>query len=241
MIQDPENGEPTPENSSVRTYDLRTGSGEKLACLQDQFIFPRVGCSNGAIYVFDQNNNKLERVMNGASEDISDALPSYLKTLRYEYSKKTVFNETEWDVVLLPVSDGILMVGPAAADGSGDTFILRNDSDKCVPWAKRMSDDKVRFPAAASYRGYVYAIGTAFFEPEKEFCRRTAMDVPEYAGDIPQSPGDVPDTPGNAPQKPDPDSPVSPKTGEDNTLPLLILLLVILAGGIATVMKKKTR
>ena len=82
-------------------------------------------------------------------------------------------------------ADGFVLVGPPAADGSSDTYVLRDGSDVCEPYRLRSSEDRVYAPAACTYRGRLFVIGSAWFEPEQRIFRATAMDVPEYPGDIP--------------------------------------------------------
>ena len=234
-------GEQEQKPSSVRKYDLSTGPGEMQYELLDCISLPRVTCRNGSIYIFDPEGWRHQRVQNGTAEYITDAMPAYLDSCRipiWEYSSSSI---TEYDGYFVPVSEGILFVGPTAADGSGDTYILRDGSDRFELYEKRMSDCKVNFPAVASYRGYVYAIGTVYFEPGQAFFRRTAMDVPEYPGDIPQ--GEDPDTPVTPDTPSTPDTPVSPKTADESNLSLWILLLALSAGGIigAAVIYKKRR
>jgi hypothetical protein len=86
---------------------------------------------------------------------------------------------------LAPTSDGFVYVGPPAADGSSDTYVLRSGSDKFEPYGKRSSEDCVYSQAACTYRGRLFVIGAALFEPNNRLFRATAMEVPEYPGDIP--------------------------------------------------------
>lgn len=87
--------------------------------------------------------------------------------------------------VLAPTSDGFVLVGPPAADGSSDTYVLRDGSDEFGPYGKRSSEDCVYSQAACTYRGRLFAIGSALLEPDNRLFRATAMEVPEYPGDIP--------------------------------------------------------
>ena len=108
--------------------------------------------------------------------------------------------------VLAPTSDGFVLVGPPAADGSSDTYVLRDGSDKFEPYGKRSSEDCVYSQAACTYRGRLFAIGSALLEPNNRIFRATAMEVPEYPGDIPCDPDPEPTpTPDPKPEpKPDP-------------------------------------
>ncbi|MBR3241115.1 MAG: S8 family serine peptidase [Parasporobacterium sp.] len=165
------------ETSSVRLYDLAKGAGETICSLAGIYYRPQVACKDGVIFVYDVYGYCFERVTDGKTEVLHDALPEYYRSSRsdlYEYSN---YQTTERDGVLVPVSEGVLFIGPTAADGSSDTFLLRDGGDKFEPYAKRMSDEKVNFPAAASLRGHVYAIGSVMYEPGQIFFRRTAVET----------------------------------------------------------------
>lgn len=83
------------------------------------------------------------------------------------------------------MTGGFVLVGPPGTGGTSDTYILRDGSDKFEPYEKRSSDDRVYSQAGCTYRGRLFVIGSAWFEPENRFFRATAMDVAEYPGDIP--------------------------------------------------------
>ena len=111
------------------------------------------------------------------------------------------------------MSDGFVLVGPPAADGSSDTFVLRDGADVFEAYEKRSSDDCVYAQAACSYRGRLFVIGSAVFEPDNRLFRATAMDVPEYPGDTPceEDPEPVePDVPVGPDDPAKPDEPVRP-------------------------------
>ena len=217
FTEDPVTREDVDEPATVRTYDLSSGAGDVLASLHKEMYRPGVACSNGVIYVFDTVDYSFERVRNGKSELLKDALPRYLNS-GVKGAVGRYPHPTEKYGVILPVNEGVLLVGPLAEDGSGDTYLLKEGNDSFEIYEKRMSDHKVSFPAAASYRGYVYAIGTSPLEQGQMFFRRTAMAVPEYAGDVTEDPDDKDD--GNKPDgdKPDGDKPDGDKNrNEKNT------------------------
>ena len=225
-------GEDVDKPATVRTYDLETGAGEHLADLHRMLFRPQVVAKDGILYVLDLNSYTIERVENGTSQVLENALPEYLGT-GYR-SIKDELEGTERDGVLVPVSEGVVFAGPAAADGSGDTFLLRDGSDKFEPYEKRMSDCKASFVAAASYRGRLYALGCALYEPEQRFFRATAMDVPEYAGDMGLSGGGGEPSGSGEASSPEKESAggtgskISPKTGEES--PVLVWVLLMAAG-----------
>ena len=61
----------------------------------------------------------------------------------------------------------------------------RDGSDVFEPYEKRSSEDCVYSQAACSYRGRLFVIGSAIFEPDNRIFRATAMEMPEYPSDIP--------------------------------------------------------
>ena len=214
---DPVTREDVDEPATVRTYDPSSGAGDVLARLHKAMYRPGVACSNGVIYVFDVVDYTFERVRNGKSELLTNALPQYLNSGAGGIVGKYP-NPTEKYGVILPVNEGVMLAGPLSGDGLGDTYLLKEGNDSFEIYEKRMSDHKVSFPAAASYRGYVYAIGTSPLEPGQMFFRRTAMAVPEYAGDVTEDPDDKDD--GNKPDGDKPDGDKSdkgkPEGGDEN-------------------------
>ena len=80
--------------------------------------------------------------------------------------------------------------------------------------------------AACTYRGRLFVIGSAWFEPEQRLFRATALNVPEYPGDIPcekEEPTPDPDpvskpTPAPNPS-PSPKPSSSPTPNSSKTLP----------------------
>ena len=58
-------------------------------------------------------------------------------------------------------SEGIVLTGRPAADGSSDTFILRDGSDSFEPYGKRASEARVQSVTACTYRGRLFVIGSS--------------------------------------------------------------------------------
>ena len=162
------------ETSSVRLYDLTEGAGKTICALSGLYYRPQVACKDGVLFVYDVYGYCFERITDGKTEVLNDALPEYYRSTQSDLFESNQCLITERDGVLVPVSDGVLLIGPTAADGSGDTFLLRDGENQFEPYAKRMSDEKVNFPAAAALRGYVYAIGSVMYEPGQSFFRRAA-------------------------------------------------------------------
>ena len=163
--------------ATVRTYDIKKGAGAEIAKFTKELYRPRIAVKDDVIYAFDINTYTIERIVGGKGKVLKDALPEFLSSGNSRV--REVVTDTERGGILVPVSGGILFVGPAAKDGSGDTYFLRDGENKFVTFEKRMSDSKVVAPAAASYNNKVYAIGTAHLEKGKSFFRAAAL--PEYA------------------------------------------------------------
>ena len=184
LTEDPVTREEINEPATVRAYDIYTGAGEVLAKLHKEMYRPAVACSKGVIYVLDLQNYTISKVTDGQSILLENALPEFYKSGHEGSSISKITHDTEKYGCLVPVDDGVIFAGPLAADGSGDTYLLRDGAETFELYEKRMSDNKVSFPAVASYRGFIYAIGSSPFEEGQRFFRRTAENVAEYAGDV---------------------------------------------------------
>ena len=166
--------------ATVRPYNPDTGAGEPICTLAEELIWPAVAVKDGIICTYDPYTGIVERVRDGKSELLEDAFSEYIPEI--------AANETQYywlpkrTGVLLPISDGFLLVGPAARDGSGDSFLLSDEETVFTPYEKRMSDSKVFYPAAASFDGKVYVIGSTLFEPNQRFFRATSFNTAETAG-----------------------------------------------------------
>ena len=176
---------------------------------------PSVAAKDGVICIYDPYTGNVERVRDGKSELLEGAF--------FEFLPEIASNESEYSWlpkrsgVLLPVSGGFLLVGPEAANGSGDSFLLRDEETVFTAYAKRVSDSKVFFPAAASVDGKVYVIGSTLFEPNQKIFRATAFHASENAD--PEAPADA-----NATDKP-----------ANTNLVLYIVLGIVLVLGIVAV------
>lgn len=129
----------------------------------------------------------ITRLKDGQATKLENALPAYFLAEEGE-PESNVWGAPmayPYRAVLAPTTDGFVMVGPPAADGSSDTYVLRDGSDAFELYALRSSDDHVYAQAACTYRGRLFVIGSAWFEPEQRIFRATALGVPEYPGDIP--------------------------------------------------------
>ena len=134
-------------------------------------VWPAVAIKDDMICTYDHYTGSVERIRHGKSEFLEGVLEEYLpKAVPYETEECWLYQRNG---VLLPVKGGFLLTGPAAEDGSGDSFLLRDEETVFTPCKKRMSDAKVFYPAAVSLNGKIYAIGSTIFESECKFFRAT--------------------------------------------------------------------
>ena len=176
----------------VTSYDLSSGAGDELCALPLALPNPQVATHDGTLLIYSDGMSPVAltpavvRVRDGQATELAGALPTFVadsETITYIlFSEK---RNIRLHGVLAPTSDGFVLVGPPAADGSSDTYVLRDGSDKFEPYDKRSSEDCVYSQAACTYRGRLFAIGSALLEPDNRIFRATAMEVPEYPGDIP--------------------------------------------------------
>ena len=192
----------------LRSYDLTTGAGEELCSLPSGIKNPIVAAKDGTILIYSANTYcEFIRVQDGEAVLLEDAAPDFYLSEEGEQADGAGGNvmHNQYLSVLGPVSEGFVFVGPPSTEGISDTYILRDGSDKFEPYEKRSSDDRVYSQAGCTYRGRLFVIGSAWFEPETRLFRATEMDVPEYPGDIPCE------------EEPEPDQEV-PETGDHTAL-----------------------
>ena len=197
----------------VTSYDLSSGAGDELCALPFALPNPQVAAHDGTLLLYSDGTSTKGlaptaiRVQDGQATELEGALPAFVAdSEKLTYIIFTEKMNLPLHGVLAPTSDGFVLVGPPAADGSSDTYVLRDGSDKFEPYGKRSSEDCVYSQAACTYRGRLFAIGSALLEPNNRIFRATAMEVPEYPGDIPCDPDPEPTpTPDPKPEpKPDP-------------------------------------
>ena len=166
-----EGEEPELLPATVRMYDPGKGAGAEICKLQGNLVWPAAAVKDDVICTYDYYTGSVERIRQGKSE--------YLEGVLEEYLPQAAVYETEqcWldqrIGILLPVKGGFLLAGPAAEDGSGDNFLLRDEETVFTPCKRRMSDAKVFYPAAVPVKGKIYVIGSTIFEPECKFFRAT--------------------------------------------------------------------
>ena len=215
------------------SYNLSGGAIEELYPVYGLMKNPQALARTGNLYLYNPKSYEMSLVIDGKPSMNYDMLPTPANDTRDSYSseQEVVDPFLGWGV-LMNATDGIIFVGPPAADGSSETYILRDGAEKFVPYEKRASEDRVYNPAACTYRGRLFVIGSSWFEPGTRLFRATAMDVPEYPGDIPceKDPAPEPTPAPVTPSKPTKDatktasasksvakstSKALPKTGDD--------------------------
>lgn len=181
----------------VMSYDLTSGAGDEICSMPVAFNNPQVAAKKGSLLIYSDGINfspKLSpavyRVKDGEAAELKGALPTLIPateaiTFNTMTSWFTEKGNIPYHAVIAPTSDGYVFVGPPAADGSSDTFVLRDDTDTFEAYGKRSSDDCVFSQAACTYRGRLFVIGASLLEPNNRLFRATAMEVPEYPGDVP--------------------------------------------------------
>lgn len=207
----------------VTAYDLSSGAGDELCALPLALSNPQVAAHDKTLLICSDGMSTMAlapaviRVREGQATELKGALPAFVgDTETITYILFSEMRNIRLHNAIAPTSDGFVLVGPPAADGASDTYVLRDDSEKFEPYGKRSSEDCVYSQAACTYRGRLFVIGAALLEPNNRLFRATAMDVPEYPGDIPCDVDPEPEpTPGPDPQPeptPDPQTDPQPET-----------------------------
>ena len=160
---------------SVREYDPDSGAGQPLGYIPCSAFKPKAAYAGGHVYLFDYYSGKLF-VLDGsmsAGKDEVIGLPAFYSGDEYGAVLR------EYDPVLLPYGDMLILTGPAAMNGSSDTFLLRDGESSFRPLSRRVSDAKVHMPAAAVLDGRLYVIAASAFEPDLRIFRSTALPEPD--------------------------------------------------------------
>ena len=202
----------------VTSYDLSSGAGDELCALSFTLPNPQVAAHDGTLLIYSDGMSTkalapaVVRVRDGQATELEGALPAFVADPeKLTYILLSEKRNISLRGVLAPTSDGFVLVGPPAADGSSDTYVLRDGSDKFEPYGKRSSEDCAYSQAACTYRGRLFAIGSALLEPNNRLFRATAMEVPEYPGDIPCDPDPEPTPDPKPTPTPDPQPEPTPE------------------------------
>ena len=158
--------------SGLVRYSLKKGAGKRILKFGRLVDYPSVAVKGKRICVFDYIKYRVFIVNGSKLIKPKKALPSYVMT---GSSSTKAISVSEREGVVVPCRKGFILVGPAAKNGSSDTFLLKKGSRKFKALKKRASDARVAAPAAASYKGRLYVIGSSALEKYKRFFRSTKI------------------------------------------------------------------
>ena len=85
----------------------------------------------------------------------------------------------EGAAALTAFGDVFIFTGPAARDGTSDTYILQPGDGAFTPYGKRVSDAGLYHTSAAVLKGRLYVIGASFFEKDHRVFRSTFLGEEE--------------------------------------------------------------
>ena len=150
-------------NGHIKVYSRSKGAGKIIATLKECMDAPLVTVFDEKIYVYDRELRALTVVSGSKADVYEDAVP------------KKVNNEAETDEAsLITVTDGVMLIGMPASDGSSDTFLMKRGKKVFVPYEKRLSDGKPVQPAAAFCGNKVYATAGVITEKRGRVFRCTS-------------------------------------------------------------------
>ena len=160
-----------------RNYDPSGGAGEPLTYLNIFAANPKVVYAGGYVYLCEYEYGNRIRVLDENMSEIEDGLIAFPEFWEgagapAEGQKRIV---SENDFSLVAYDDMIIFTGPAAKDGSSDTYVLRAGEKSFTPLKRRISDAEVFMPSAAVLDGRLYVIGSSDYEPEQRVFRSTAL------------------------------------------------------------------
>ena len=174
-------------SSDVYEYDTGSGIGELVASLATPAFCPQLVVNRGQIFAYsygdtlDQYNGSngarhLQVVVGDDSVSIDEALPS-LAAVDVPVGTP---GRAEAFGSLAAAIEGLMLVGPAAADGSTDTFILDWDweSSTLLPYYRTASNAHVYGAAACIHDNMLYACAASAVEPDHCVFRATEMMAP---------------------------------------------------------------
>ena len=177
------------EAVAFATYGIDSGAGEAFCTPEVAYTNPQAVAKDGVLCLYDPTWARFMCVEDGVATIMDDALPDFLfaKDDELEDPRKDK-NDAAYDpyvgqAILAVASEGIVLVGPPAKDGSSDTYILKDGAAKFASYAKRVSDARVSSISACAYEGDLFVIGSSAFEPTGRIFRSTALSTPASPGD----------------------------------------------------------
>ena len=169
----PPPGQLLPEDTSdLVNYDLKKGAGKRILKFGSLVDNPSVAVKGNKICIYDSNKYRVFMVNGSKLTKLNNALPGYVMTGEEDNERINVF---EREGAVVPAPKGFVLVGPAANNGSSDTFLIKNGSKKFKAMKMRASDARVIAPAATSYKGRLYVIGSSALEKGMRFFRSTKL------------------------------------------------------------------
>ena len=164
----------------VREYDTESGAGEPLGYTSFAEANPKVVYADGYTYVCEYSAVNALHVFDSSMTETEDSI----SLPEFSYGDRILEGDgdgrlEEYQFSLTSLDDTLILVGPAAADGSSDTFILEAGETSFTPLDKRVSDAYVLMPSSAVMDGRLYVIAASNYEPDKRIFRSTLLEVPE--------------------------------------------------------------
>ena len=172
--------------TGIRRYDPGSGVGETLFTFDSGEIMSdslKAEISEDNLYLFDGVNYRAWVVWDIETDPIMEELilPEAVNE-DFEGAFNTI-TLTVHGGALAAVHDGVMLIGPAAVDGSVDTFVVKNGSTEFEPYDKKVSDGRVVAVSAVSDVSYskekdcsverVYVIATSVMDEGKIIFRAT--------------------------------------------------------------------
>ena len=166
---------------SVRYYDPSAGAGEPLGTYPVSDPNPKAAYAGGRIYLFAYTYWNRLYVLDenmSASEEDAIELPEFYRGGAERLAKEDfILGESNFSMV--SCDDKLILAGPAAEDGSSDTYILESGERSFKPYSRRISDAGVLMANAAVLDGRLYVIGGSVYEPFQRIFRSTQVNGSE--------------------------------------------------------------
>lgn len=168
---------------TIYEYSPEKGAGSKVATLAMPVAHPQAVVNDGNLYVYSYGTSLadwssqsatpyLQIVSGNAGIEYSNPFPAFKSKGSdedYPVDKSANYGS------IAASANGLVLVGPVAADGAADTFVMPWDGSSFAPYAKRASDARPIGAAAAVYLGKLYAASSSLIEPDNQVFRATRM------------------------------------------------------------------